>query len=319
MLVRKNIRVICPSGSFNKSNLKDVKKVKEKLQNMGFQVTFGKNAFKYDSDFKCASIKERVDDLHNAFLDKDVDIILCGKGGFNVNQILPYIDFDCLKKNPKVICGFSDNTALLIAIYMKCNLITYLGPNYINLVDDKTLKYFIDCIYNDNYMGMLQDILAEISQITQESVGLAVLEGDKIISILEIDVPRPMKMNDVPGRFFQGNKGNYGKCITAFRDPEFINHYLDTHHFEKTYPAVLTEKEELLEEYAKIREQGYSTSIDELGIDVVGTGVPLFGKNGKIKGCIAIAFFRTDDWKKRMLSHKDLLLSYQQRIEKYLP
>ena len=203
-----------------------------------------------------------------------------------------------------------------------------LGAHDMVSLNEETKKYKVGpnayhvgsaYIYNDNYMGMLQDILAEISQITQESVGLAVLEGDKIISILEIDVPRPMKMNDVPGRFFQGNKGNYGKCITAFRDPEFINHYLDTHHFEKTYPAVLTEKEELLEEYAKIREQGYSTSIDELGIDVVGTGVPLFGKNGKIKGCIAIAFFRTDDWKKRMLSHKDLLLSYQKRIEKYLP
>lgn len=186
MLVKKNIRVICPSGSFNKSNLKDVKKIKEKLQNMGFQVTFGKYAFKYDSDFKCASIKERVDDLHNAFLDKDVDIILCGKGGFNVNQILPYIDFDCLKKNPKVICGFSDNTALLIAIYMKCNLITYLGPNYINLVDDKTLKYFIDCIFNDRYLPDKMNFLSSNRSLEGLIIGgnlctINLLQGTKYL------------------------------------------------------------------------------------------------------------------------------------------
>ncbi len=174
-------------------------------------------------------------------------------------------------------------------------------------------------VYNDNYMNILQDILTKISNITQESVGLAVLEGDQIISIVEIDIPRPMKMNDVPGRFFQGNKGNYGKCITAFRDPESINKYLDSHYFEKTYPAVLTEKDELLREYAEIRKQGYSTSVDELGIDVIGTGVPLFDKHGKIRGCVAIAFFRTDGWEKKMMEHKDLLLSYQKEIEKYLP
>ena len=171
MLVRKNIRVICPSSSFNKKDFKKIDEIKNKMQNKGFQVTFGENVFKSDNELKCASIDERVNDLHNAFLDKDVDIIMCGKGGFNVNQILPYIDFNIIKKNPKVICGFSDNTALLIAIYMKCNLVTYLGPNYINLEDNKTLKYFIDCIYNDNYLPGKMNFLSSNKNLEGVIVG----------------------------------------------------------------------------------------------------------------------------------------------------
>lgn len=174
-------------------------------------------------------------------------------------------------------------------------------------------------LYNSNYKNKLEEILSQISEEVKESVGLAVKDRDKIMSIIEIEVHQPMKMNDVPGRYFQGNKGNYGKCIMAFQEPEYIERYLNTHTFEKTYPATLTEKEELLEEYALIREQGYSESIDELGIDILGTGIPLFDMKGNIRGCAAIAFFREDGWEKKLESLRNTLFAYQKAIEQYLP
>ncbi len=186
-----------------------------------------------------------------------------------------------------------------------------VGPNMYHIGS----KY----LYNNTYMDKLQNILNEISEICKESVGLAVLDGDKIISIIEIEVHQPMKMNDVPGKYFQPNKGNYGKCITAFRDEESVERYLDTHTFEKTCPATLTEKEELLEEYRKIRKQGYSVSVDELGIDILGTGIPLFDKNNRIWGCASIAFFREDGWEEKLTAMRKLLLAYKEKLEEYLP
>lgn len=174
-------------------------------------------------------------------------------------------------------------------------------------------------LYRNSFMSKINDILTEISEITKESVGMSVKDGDKIISIFEIEVHQPMKLNDVPGRYFPVNKGNYGKCIMAYQPIEYINQVLDNSTFEKSYPNTLTTKEELLNEYEKIRHQGYSMSIDELGIDILGTGIPIFDARGKIKACVAVAFFREDGWEEKLMNIKDILLSYQHQIERYMP
>ncbi|WP_206457803.1 IclR family transcriptional regulator [Anaerovorax sp. IOR16] len=174
-------------------------------------------------------------------------------------------------------------------------------------------------LYNHNYHSKIQDILAEISDITKESVGMAIKDGNKIMSIFEIEVHQPMKLNDLPGKYFNVNKGCYGKCITAYQNMNYINQMIDNQSFEKTCPNTLTSKEELLKEYALIRKQGYVMSIDELGIDILGVGIPLFGREGNIKACVAVAFFREDGWEKKLDNFKDILLSYQNKLESNLP
>jgi len=76
-------------------------------------------------------------------------IITC-IGGFNVNQILKYLDYDLIKTQPKILCGYSDITALLHAIYAKTGLVTYNGPHFSTFGFDKeaeyTQKYFYDCV-----------------------------------------------------------------------------------------------------------------------------------------------------------------------------
>ena len=57
-------------------------------------------------DYNCASIEDRIEDLHEAFKDKNVKAILTVIGGYNVNQILDYIDYDLIKENPKIIVVF---------------------------------------------------------------------------------------------------------------------------------------------------------------------------------------------------------------------
>ena len=125
-----HIRVISPSlsiqaiGGFN-ANVS----AKEKLEELGFDVSFSSNYFEHDL-FDSASVTSRVEDLHEAFLDPSVDAVLATIGGFNCNELLPYLDYDLIAQNPKIICGYSDTTALLNAIYTKTGIQTYMGPSY---------------------------------------------------------------------------------------------------------------------------------------------------------------------------------------------
>lgn len=124
------VRVIAPSRSMVILG-EDCKKIAtERLESLGLKVTFGKHVLEADEDYLCASIDARVEDLNEAFRDKNVKAILTVIGGFNSNQLLDYIDYDAIKENPKIFCGFSDISALSNAIYAKTGLVTYSGPHY---------------------------------------------------------------------------------------------------------------------------------------------------------------------------------------------
>ena len=139
------IRIVAPSRSMSVLKEEIVKIAKTNLEKIGFKVTFGKNTLKSSNeDFKCAAINERVEDLNDAFKDKNVKAIITAIGGYNVNQLLDYIDYNLIKKNPKIICGFSDNTALINAIYAKTGLITFCGPQFFSFGMKYGLEYTID-------------------------------------------------------------------------------------------------------------------------------------------------------------------------------
>ncbi len=59
-------------------------------------------------------------------------------GGFNCNSVFDYLDFDIIKNNPKIICGYSDPTSLINIIYAKTGLVTFHGPNFKSLCDEET-------------------------------------------------------------------------------------------------------------------------------------------------------------------------------------
>ncbi len=143
LAIGDEIRVIAPSRNMNILNEETIEIAKKNLENLGLKVTFGKNVFK-EEYFGCASIEDRVSDLHEAFLDKNVKGILTVIGGFNTNQILDYIDYEIIKSNPKMICGYSDITALLHSITAKTGLITYYGPHFSSFGMKKGLDFTID-------------------------------------------------------------------------------------------------------------------------------------------------------------------------------
>ena len=161
--IRDEIRVIAPSRSMSMIDKDIVDAAKERLENMGFKVSFGKNVLKsIDDNYKCASIEDRLEDLHEAFRDKNVKAILTVIGGFNVNQLLDYIDYDLIKENPKIICGFSDITALTNAIYAKAGLVTYSGPHFSSFGMKKGFEYTQE--YFEKMFMKNENILIESSE-----------------------------------------------------------------------------------------------------------------------------------------------------------
>lgn len=165
------IRVIAPSSSLSRVRKNIYDHALSYLESRGFQITFSKNSREMN-EFLSSEIKSRVDDLHEAFTDSNVKMIITCIGGFNVNQILPYLDYELIKSNPKLICGYSDITALLHAIYAKTGLVTYHGPHFSTFGFDKEAEYtrksFYDCVMKDEIISVLPSETAKEYYIIQE-------------------------------------------------------------------------------------------------------------------------------------------------------
>lgn len=121
------LRIIAPSRSIAIVKGEQRRLAEERLTKLGFTLTYGETALVHDHFFS-NSIADRMEDLHTAFKDEKVKGILAGIGGYNANQLLQAIDYDLIKSNPKPICGFGDITSILLAIYAKTSVQTYLGP-----------------------------------------------------------------------------------------------------------------------------------------------------------------------------------------------
>ena len=97
------------------------------LKGLGYKLKLGKHA-KDRNGYLAGKDEDRASDLMTMFKDSSVDAILCTRGGWGSNRILPLIDFEVIKSNPKILLGFSDITSLHMAITKKTGLITFHGP-----------------------------------------------------------------------------------------------------------------------------------------------------------------------------------------------
>lgn len=100
---------------------------KEYLARKGLRVLDGSLCCKQDF-YRSGSIQDRAAEFNELLYRDDVQILMASIGGNNTNSILPYIDYEYIKKHPKIIIGYSDTTALLLAIYAKTELVTFYGP-----------------------------------------------------------------------------------------------------------------------------------------------------------------------------------------------
>ena len=180
------IRIIAPSGSLTRVRTDVLERSLAYLDENGFRVTYSTNCREMDS-FSSSSVESRAADLHEAFADPDVKAVMACIGGFNVNQILPYIDYDLIRANPKILCGYSDITALLNAVYARTGLVTYHAPHLAALgflrEREYTHKYLTACLMNEDPISVTPSETAGSYTVLQEGTCEGEIVGGNLCTL----------------------------------------------------------------------------------------------------------------------------------------
>lgn len=121
------IRIISPSWFGGETFVPRASRGVELLESLGFRVEIGEHAFG-NRGHVSGTVEERLADLHDAFAAPHVKMVLATIGGTHAADLLPHIDFDLIRANPKIFMGFSDNTILHTAFRVEAGLATLYGP-----------------------------------------------------------------------------------------------------------------------------------------------------------------------------------------------
>jgi len=131
--LNQTVGVIAPSSPVSQS---DISEGLNLLESFPLKIKLGEHLFDR-SNYLAGPDHDRVSDLHQMFSDPEIKAIFCARGGYGSARLLNKIDFDLVRKNPKIIVGFSDLTALFFAIYKKTGLVTIHGPTLSDLPKNK--------------------------------------------------------------------------------------------------------------------------------------------------------------------------------------
>jgi muramoyltetrapeptide carboxypeptidase len=128
----------------------------EKMNNLGFKVKLGAHVYK-KWGYLAGTDQERADDIHQMFEDNEVRAIIAIRGGYGSGRILKYLDFDLIKRKPRILLGYSDVTSLLLAIHKMTGLVTFHGPVAVSTFTDFTKKYFYKVLTETETIGEIDD------------------------------------------------------------------------------------------------------------------------------------------------------------------
>ena len=138
----QTVGIIAPASPVNQSEISEGLKL---LESFPLKIKQGEHIFDH-LNYLAGSDNDRVSDLHRMFSDPEIKAIFCARGGYGSARLLNDIDFDLIRKNPKIIVGFSDLTALLLALFNKSGLITIHGPTLSDLPKNKNWEHLSSLI-----------------------------------------------------------------------------------------------------------------------------------------------------------------------------
>lgn len=147
------VTIIAPGSAV--SSPEDHLKAEEILEKLDLKYEFAPNV-KSGSGYKTRSVKERVDDIHFAF-ESDSKAVFCIRGGYGSASLIPEINFDKIKSNPKIFAGFSDITALHHAIYNETGLVTFHSPVLLSSFSDFTFNSLDEILFGDVEKYIIQN------------------------------------------------------------------------------------------------------------------------------------------------------------------
>ena len=125
------------SATFRRQDL-DI--ARESLEALGFRVKIGGHVLDRHG-YLAGQDADRARDINQFFADRDVRAVLPIRGGWGSSRLLPHLDFGVIRSNPKVLLGYSDITALLLAVHAQTGLVTFHGPNGLGRWDEYSVDY----------------------------------------------------------------------------------------------------------------------------------------------------------------------------------
>jgi len=127
--------------------------IESRFAELGLRLSYGAHVDERDT-FDSSPTGSRVADLHAAFADPAVAAVMTVIGGYHSNELLPHLDWELIRTNPKIFCGYSDITALQGAMLARAGLVTYYGPHWSSFGMarnfEQTLRWFTACLLYDD-------------------------------------------------------------------------------------------------------------------------------------------------------------------------
>ncbi len=130
--------------------------------------------------------KHKAEDINEMFRDKEIAACFCAMGGYNCNAVFDYLDYETIKNNPKILCGYSDPTSLINIIHERTGLVTFYGPNFKSLSNEET-----DYGYKEMVKRFINKDLTFGENDTYKVINEGTAEGElirrKLVSIFKFD------------------------------------------------------------------------------------------------------------------------------------
>lgn len=175
------IAFIAPAGGVKDADA--INRAKNYFETNGYNVIFSEHLFnqnKYLSD----TDENRLSDIHWAFSDNKINAIICARGGYGCLRLIDKIDYDLIKNNPKLFCGYSDITILSAMFLKRANLITFSGPmcrsDFGSIdISDYTIKNFFRAVEG-------QPLEFEAAEIHKTGNAKGITFGGNLASIVSL-------------------------------------------------------------------------------------------------------------------------------------
>jgi len=140
------IGLVTPASSITKVQLEETV---HKLTNLGYRVYYQDSVLD-EYGYLAGKDTERAAEIMHMFSNKEVDAVLCVRGGYGAIRILDLLDYDLIKQNPKLLLGYSDITALHAAIYKKTGLVSFHSPMGVSDFNSFSINAFIQVVAEAN-------------------------------------------------------------------------------------------------------------------------------------------------------------------------
>lgn len=176
------ISIIAPSGGVESDE--NLLRATKYFENLGYKVKFGKNILKLNK-YLAGTDEERLEDLHNAFEDKDVNAIIALRGGYGAIRLVNNIDYSLIRNNPKIFAGHSDITALSAMMLKHAGLVTYSAPMINGDFGVKAVdKFTIDAFFNTVTTDKKQEHRAK--EVIREGKAVGITFGGNLATLVSL-------------------------------------------------------------------------------------------------------------------------------------